>query len=358
MTISKDDFRGLVAEYIASPDNWPAAMGARTLRIAAGHPAYSPNNQTLILVQLVQRFVDAGLELEAALQRALVECDSEIAPASVWAKRGFKPEGQPLFIWSKPIPLWVDEHGQRVAPGTPGATKRTVWRSEKTYLAGDVRNVDGETGEVAIVAPEMTAGDALETFERLRAWITGQGWTVTRLSNDMRANGWTRHATRTIAVHAGLDGWEAVETLAHEIAHALLHGEGETRTYAGEHRGAMEAEAHSVAIGIMHMVGQAERVRGGIKYVTEWAQRDAKVLAAAYERACYVTDALAQVVLGVDDVEVAKSAKAEKLQAKSSNRELAAKLREAGIEPKGEAWKRAKAGEPIEALQREFAKAA
>jgi len=346
----------MVADYIASPANWPAAMAARTLRIAAGHPAYSPTNQALILAQLVQRYCDEGVEFEDAIGRALVALQGEIAPRTVWARSGFVPEGNPIAIWSKPVPLWVDENDNRVKPGTPGAIKRTVFRGERTYIAADVRNADGVTGEVATAAPALTDGDAGVAWDRLESWITGQGWRVTRATRDMRENGWTIHAARTIAVHGGLDGWAAVETLAHEIAHAILHGENDERDYQA-HRGEIEAEAESVAFGVMMLAGQTELAKGSVRYAADWAKRDEKLLAVAYEKACYVTDALARVMLGEGDVQVQQSVKAEKLQAKASNKELAAQLRAAGIEPRGEAWKLAKAGAPIESLT-EYVKAA
>lgn len=355
--ITSKDFARIAGEYIAQPANWPAAMAARTLRIAAGHPAYSPTNQALILAQLVGRYEGEGLELMPALGRAVAALEYEIAPRSIWAKRGFAPDGAPVSIWSKPVPLWVDSNGDRVKPETPGAIKRTVFRAERTYIAADVQNAEGETGEIANVAPPMSEGDALEAFERLAAWITGQGWTVTRAARETPSNGWTYHEARRIAVHAGLDGWAAVETLAHEIAHAILHGENDPREY-NEHRGVIEAEAESVAFAVMMMAGQTELARGSVRYATEWAGRDTKVIAAAYDRACYVTDALARVLMCETDVTVATSAKAEKLQAKASNKDLAAKLREAGVDPKGEVWARAKAGESIESIAADFAKAA
>ena len=35
------------AAFIANPAGWPAAMAARALRLRAGHPAYSPNNNSV-----------------------------------------------------------------------------------------------------------------------------------------------------------------------------------------------------------------------------------------------------------------------------------------------------------------------
>lgn len=336
------------AEFIANPAGWPAAMAARALRLRAGHQAYSPNNQALIVGQLWARFAKQGMNEDEAFEAAIQAAAEEIAPAYIWAKRGFSHKSGALAIISRPIPMWVDPiTGEKVDKDTPGAVRRTVYRVERTYRATDVANDEGETGASAYAAPELPEGEAREVFDRLAAWITAQGWTVTRSGRDMVEGGYTVHAARQIVVHGGLAEWAAVETLAHEIAHALLHGDGEDRPYAGEHRGDMEAEAEAVAYGLLTAYGQAELARGSARYAATWT-RDPERVAIAYEKASHVLDAVAAVALGHGDVTVKESTKAAKAAAKASNKELAAALRAAGLEPKGEAWTRAKAGEPID----------
>lgn len=343
------------AEFIANPAGWPAAMAARALRLRAGHPPYSPNNHALVVVQLFGRFIDAGLDEAAAFAAAMQAAAEEIAPRHVWARRGFTPTGNPLAVWSRPLPIWLDPAtGQKVTKDTPGAKERRVFRIERTYRAVDVTDKDGQTGEAAYAAPELPQGHAREVFERLTAWITEQGWTVTRSGTDMPEGGYTERSTRRIVVHGGLAEWAAVETLTHEIAHALLHGADEDRPYAGEHRGDMEAEAESVAFGLLTAFGQGELARGSARYTAEWT-RDPERVAVAYERSCHVLDAVAAVACGEAEVTVTRSAKADKAKAKAGNKALAAALRAAGIEPKGEAWRRAKAGEPVETIAADMA---
>lgn len=338
------------AAFIANPAGWPAAMAARALRLRSGHPAYSPNNHALIVSQLWARFECDGLAEDAAFDAAIRSAADEIAPRYIWAQRGYTPTGAALAVWSRPLPMWIDPAtGGKVTKDTPGAQERRVFRVERTYRAADVTNDQGQSGEDAFTAPELPEGEAREVFDRLAAWITAQGWTVDRSGRDMREGGYTVHTTRQIVVHGGLAGWAAVETLAHEIAHALLHGAEDERPYAGEHRGDMEAEAEAVAFGLLTAFGQGELARGSARYAAEWT-RTAERVAAAYERSCHVLDAVAAVANGAEDVTVTRSAKAERAQAKADNKALAAALREAGLEPKGEAWQRAKAGEPIETI--------
>lgn len=344
-----------VTAFLANPAGWPAAMAARALRLRAGHPAYSPNNLALIVSQLWARFESEGLSEEDAFTAALNAAAEEIAPRYIWAKRGFTPTGGGLAIFSRPLTLWVDPvTGKKVDKDTPGAVQRTVFRIETTYRAADVIDDAGESGAAAFTAPELPAGEARVIFERLEQWITGQGWTVERSGSEMAEGGYTSHAARRIVVHGGLTEWAAVGTLAHEIGHALMHGSDDARPYAGEHRGDMEAEAEAVAYGLLTAWGQSERARGAARYAGEWTRSPERV-AAAYEKACHVIDALAAVASGTENVTLAAAVKEQKLQAKADNKALAAALREAGLEPKGEAWKRAKAGEPIETIAAELA---
>ncbi|WP_153506230.1 ImmA/IrrE family metallo-endopeptidase [Cumulibacter manganitolerans] len=338
------------AAFMENPAGWPAAMAARALRLRAGHPAYSPNNQALILSQLWDRFAGAGMNDADAFAAATQAAAEEIAPAYVWRRRGFTPHGPALAIYSRPIPVWVDpETGKKCPNDTAGAVRKTVFKIERTYRAQDVTNEHGETAAAAYAAPELPAGEARDVFERLAAWITAQGWSVTRSPRDTAAGGSTAHAARAITINGALAGWAAVETLAHEIAHALLHGATDERPYAGDHRGDMEAEAEAVAFGLLTAYGQGDLARGSARYAAEWT-RDPQRVAIAYERASHVLDAVAAVANGAKDVSVQESTKAAKAAATADNKALAAALRAAGLQPCGEAWTRAKAGEPITAI--------
>ncbi len=345
------------AAFIANPAGWPAAMAARALRLRAGHPAYSPNNQALIVCQLWDRFERSGMPEGAAFEAAIAAAAEEIAPAHVWRTRGYAPTGAPLVIYSRPIPLWVHpDTGKKCSKDEPGAVRRTVFRVERTYRAADVTNTEGQNAAAAYAAPDLPPGEARAVFERLAAWITAQGWSVTRTARDTREGGATNHAARAIIINGALADWSAVATLVHEIGHALLHGADDERPYAGAHRGDMEAEAEAVAYGLLTAYGQGELARGAVRYATEWA-RDPHRVAVAYERASHVLDAVTAAAAGAADVKVAESTKEAKAAAKADNKALAAALRAAGLEPRGDAWRRAKAGEPIADIAADLAQA-
>lgn len=345
------------AAFLADPAGWPAAMAARALRLRAGHKAYSPTNQMLIMSQLYASYRRAGLAKRAAIEQAVVAAAGEIAPRHVWRQRGYTPTGAALSVWSRPLPMWIDPTtGEKATKDTPGAVERRVFRIESTYLASDVVDADGHTAEAEFSAPVLPAGQPRDVFERLCDWINAQGWTVTRSGTDRGYNGETIHATKQIIVNGGLSEWAAVETVTHEIAHALLHGAVDDRPYVGQHRGDIEAEAGAVAYGLLTAFDQTELARGAARYAAQWTRSPERV-AIAYEVACHVVDAVLAVALGAEDVTVAASARAERAQVKTENKALAAQLRAAGLDPRGEAWRRAKAGEPIHTIAADLAAA-
>ncbi len=82
------------------------------------------------------------------------------------------------------------------------------------------------------------------------------------------ANGMTDYTARTVAVRTNMDDAAQVKTLAHELAHVLLHGPADED--ATKHRGIAEVEAESVAL----MVGAAHGMDTSlytIPYVSGWA---------------------------------------------------------------------------------------
>ncbi len=82
------------------------------------------------------------------------------------------------------------------------------------------------------------------------------------------ANGLTDFQARTVAVRTNMDEVAQVKTLAHELAHVMLHGPDNPN--ATGHRGVGEVEAESVAL----MIGAAhgmDTTAYTIPYVSGWA---------------------------------------------------------------------------------------
>jgi hypothetical protein len=84
------------------------------------------------------------------------------------------------------------------------------------------------------------------------------------------ANGMTDYEARTVSVRENMDPAAQVKTLAHELAHVLMHDPDDEE--ARQHRGIREVEAESVAL----MIGAAHGMDTDgytIPYVSTWAAR-------------------------------------------------------------------------------------
>lgn len=96
-----------------------------------------------------------------------------------------------------------------------------------------------------------------------------KGYTLER-GDCGTANGYTQPDTRTIRVREDVSDAQAVKTLAHEVAHMLLHtGEtGDSLTI--QHRGTAEVEAESVAWLIAQVHGLPTEDYT-LPYIAAWA---------------------------------------------------------------------------------------
>lgn len=121
-------------------------------------------------------------------------------------------------------------------------------------------------------APRLLEGQAPEgLWEGLAAQVKAAGFDLLRVPDASvirEANGMTDYAARTVAVRSDMSDAARVKTLAHELAHVLMHGPDNPETRA--HRGIAEVEAESVAL----MVGAAHGMDTSgytVPYVSGWA---------------------------------------------------------------------------------------
>lgn len=126
-----------------------------------------------------------------------------------------------------------------------GARPAYVWDASQT---------DGEPLPVP-PAPTLLEGEAPSgLWEGLAGQIRGAGFEVLRVPHEgmiSGANGMTDYEARTVAVRENMDPAAQVKTLAHELAHVLMHDPDDEE--ARQHRGIREVEAESAAL----MVGAA-----------------------------------------------------------------------------------------------------
>lgn len=152
--------------------------------------------------------------------------------------------------------------GEAVRSRMVGMRPAYVWDVSQT--SGDVLP---ELPEPRILEGEAPAG----LWLGLAAQVKERGFELLRVSEKSEisgANGLTDFAARTVSVRGDIDDAAQAKTLAHELAHVLMHGPDQEE--ARQHRGIGEVEAESVAL----MVGAAHGMDTSqytIPYVAGWA---------------------------------------------------------------------------------------
>ena len=121
---------------------------------------------------------------------------------------------------------------------------------------------DPGIGQPALLAGQAPAG----LWDRLQGFLEERGFEVRRGPCHDGANGYTDFTQHLVMVRDDVDDAQAVKTLAHEGAHALLHSDRKGL----ECRGIREVEAESVA----YMVTSAHGLDSSqytFNYVAGWA---------------------------------------------------------------------------------------
>lgn len=153
----------------------------------------------------------------------------------------------------------------------PGEAVRSKMVGVRPAYVWDINQTAGGPVPVPPV-PQLLQGEAPAGLRSgLETIIGEQGYRVLRVANAGMidgANGRTDYTARTVAVRVDMDDAAQVKTLAHELAHVMLHGPDNPD--ATRHRGIAEVEAESVAL----MIGAAHRLDTSsytIPYVSSWA---------------------------------------------------------------------------------------
>jgi antirestriction protein ArdC len=139
---------------------------------------------------------------------------------------------------------------------------------------------DGEIPEP--IRPTLLAGAGPDgAWDALTALVESHGFTVERKAL-YPANGMTSMDTRKVVVADRLEPAAAVKTLAHELAHVILHSDPSCDYHAN--RGRCEVEAESVAYLVCSELG-LETDAYSFPYVATWAAGAVKVVTAAADKA-------------------------------------------------------------------------
>lgn len=230
-----------------------------------------------------------------------------------WVQR---PEAQYLAGFKK----WQDE-GRQVRKGSKGISILGFRSYEKDVILPngkpgketvayfppvtvfDYSDTDPIEGAAHVFDPEavehpsqrLEGSDDAGVYARVEAWLVSEGWTVTREAIAGEANGFTRtNGSKSIVVREDVSDAQAVKTLIHEAAHAVLHadekGEGSVDYVA--HRGVCEVEAESVAYVVAGLLG-LDTSAYSVGYVATWADADHDLIASTGANVTKAVDRIA-----------------------------------------------------------------
>lgn len=246
---------------LADSDQWRA-----WLDLAARFHAYSLNNTVLIWTQRPDATHVAGYRTWQQLGRQVRK-----------GERGIRILA----------PMVVADREARAA-GDEDATK-LLFRAVSVF---DVAQTDGDPlpqrPAVAMLDGDAPAG----LWQQLADYAHTLGYTIALGGSDEighpHALGVCHHTDRTIVVRDSLGTLQQAKTLAHEIAHAVLHNP--SNTGRPDNRAHVEVEAESAAYLILGAHG-IETDDYSLGYVTDWARGDvqaiertaARVLACAHQ---------------------------------------------------------------------------
>lgn len=169
---------------------------------------------------------------------------------------------------------------KREASETETGEDREAYVRFGTGHVFDIAQTDGEEIGAQWGYVQGDASAAARGLARLETYAQSLGYTVTRAASDGSARGHTAFKSRSIVI-GDLDVVNAAATLAHELAHVLLH-EGITDYRAN--RSLYEVEAESVAYVVVTGLG-LDASGCSLPYVATWASRgDATAVRALGER--------------------------------------------------------------------------
>lgn len=216
------------------------------LAVASRFHRYSANNIFLIVAQRADATQVAGYRRWKSLGRQVRKGERGIAILA------------PCLYRSRPLDDAETDGPSELARVLRGFRAVHVW---------DVSQTDGEP--LPDVRPELLNGDGPGgLWAALAAQVGAAGFELRRASCG-QANGVTDYGARTVTIRPDVGDAQAAKTLAHELAHVLLHDGIQAVTP----REVAEVEAESVAYLVCQTAGLASDDYS-LPYVARWSGGD------------------------------------------------------------------------------------
>lgn len=246
-------------EALASSEDW-----TRFLEVAARFHSYSFNNWMLILMQCPHARRVAGFRTWQSLGRQV-------------------QKGERAIRILAPSKRQYTRTVEKTDPKTGERTEEEQQREYLTFRAVPVFDVSQTEGEdlpsvtKTLVGDEASDAIAVDLFGKLEDMANSIGFSVTVEHVPGSANGFMNPAEKRIAVDEDLPSLHKAKTLAHEVAHAVLHSDLEL-----DHSltSVIEVEAESVAFCVMSAFG-LDSSACSFGYVASWSKGDPDKVAEA-----------------------------------------------------------------------------
>ncbi|MGP5054428.1 ArdC-like ssDNA-binding domain-containing protein [Brachybacterium paraconglomeratum] len=264
-----DTLTGAV-ERLVTGEDWAAA-----LKFAASFRSRSFNNTLLIWVQHQAAFeqgrVPEPFPTYVAGYKQWQQLGRQVAKGQAGYQILAPVTGR--FASSQPADPESWRRLNRGEKPKPGEVVRTRMVGVRPAYVWDASQTSGDPIPEP-PAPKLLEGDApAGLWEGLAGQVRAAGFELMVVPHEGMihgANGMTDYTARQVAVRENMDPAAQVKTLAHELAHVLMHDPDAED--ARQHRGIGEVEAESVAL----MVGAAHGMDTSgytIPYVSSWAAR-------------------------------------------------------------------------------------
>ena len=244
-----DKLQSAVTE-IVSGDDW-----RRMLKVASNFHRYSFNNHLMIFLQRPDATLVAGFHKWKSMGR--------------FVKKGEK--GIAIFAPCKYRTKIESDDGEE-------QTLQQI-RGFRVVYVFDISQTEGdEIPDLDAVRPKLLDGDAPEgMWDVLVSQANAAGFEVIR-EQRRSENGYCDFLNKKIAVRPDVAGAQAVKTLVHELAHALLHGDDVARP-----REIQEVEVESVAYTVCDAIG-LDTSDYSFAYVARWSDGFAELVKDTAER--------------------------------------------------------------------------